>query len=184
VGTSQRCALIGELAARELAYEANGDVTLRVARFANYGGLSGARIADMVGQEPGGLKEDPRDFALWKALHVSSPSTHEQAVSRGPHQTEDGPVLRELDVEPDRHPTRRRGRDLTREKGIDLGGGQEGPDAVDPLVLVQPVFPRAIPSRVALGLSKVLYRAGWKVRRLAAAGRRGPPDSPRRMSCG
>src|SRR5712691_2120206 len=41
-----------------------------------------------------------------RALPRLEPVDHEQAFSRGPHQTEDGPVLREPDVEPDRHPTR------------------------------------------------------------------------------
>ena len=59
--------LIGELMAKGLAYESGGDVYFRVARFPDYGRLSGARPEDMVAQEPGGRKEDPRDFALWKA---------------------------------------------------------------------------------------------------------------------
>jgi cysteinyl-tRNA synthetase len=60
-------ALIGELMARGLAYESAGDVYFRVTRFPDYGRLSGARPEDMVAQEPGLRKEDPRDFALWKA---------------------------------------------------------------------------------------------------------------------
>ena len=60
-------ALIGELMARGLAYESAGDVYFRVARFPDYGRLSGARPEDMAAQEPGLRKEDPRDFALWKA---------------------------------------------------------------------------------------------------------------------
>jgi len=60
-------ALIEELVARELAYESGGDVYFRVARFPEYGALSGAQLDDMVAQEPSDLKEDPRDFALWKA---------------------------------------------------------------------------------------------------------------------
>jgi cysteinyl-tRNA synthetase len=60
-------ALIEELVARGLAYESKGDVYFRVARFPEYGRLSGARQEDMLAQEPGELKEDPRDFALWKA---------------------------------------------------------------------------------------------------------------------
>jgi cysteinyl-tRNA synthetase len=60
-------AFIQELLAGDLAYVAEGDVYFRVARFADYGGLSGARLDDMVAQEPNDLKEDPRDFALWKA---------------------------------------------------------------------------------------------------------------------
>jgi cysteinyl-tRNA synthetase len=60
-------ALIEELIGRELAYVADGDVYFRVARFPEYGRLSGAQLEDMVAQEPSELKEDQRDFALWKA---------------------------------------------------------------------------------------------------------------------
>jgi cysteinyl-tRNA synthetase len=60
-------AFIEELLARDLAYEAEGDVYFRVARFEGYGGLSGAKLDEMVAQEPNELKDDPRDFALWKA---------------------------------------------------------------------------------------------------------------------
>jgi cysteinyl-tRNA synthetase len=59
-------ALIGDLVERGLAYESGGDVYFRVARFPEYGALSGANLDDMVAQEPSELKEDPRDFALWK----------------------------------------------------------------------------------------------------------------------
>jgi cysteinyl-tRNA synthetase len=60
-------ALIEELVGRGLAYESRGDVYFRVASFPEYGALSGAQLDDMVAQEPSDLKEDPRDFALWKA---------------------------------------------------------------------------------------------------------------------
>ncbi|MGH2995255.1 MAG: cysteine--tRNA ligase, partial [Gaiellaceae bacterium] len=60
-------ALTEELVDRGLAYESRGDVYFRVARFPEYGLLSGARLEDMVAQEPSDLKEDQRDFALWKA---------------------------------------------------------------------------------------------------------------------
>jgi cysteinyl-tRNA synthetase len=60
-------ALIEELVERGLAYESGGDVYFRVARFPEYGALSGAKLEDMVAQEPSDLKEDQRDFALWKA---------------------------------------------------------------------------------------------------------------------
>jgi len=56
-----------ELVARDLAYVANGDVYFRVARFPEYGRLSGAKLEDMVAQETSDLKEDQRDFALWKS---------------------------------------------------------------------------------------------------------------------
>ncbi len=59
--------LIEELVGRGLAYESGGDVYFRVARFPEYGALSGANLEDMVAQEPSDLKEDPRDFAVWKA---------------------------------------------------------------------------------------------------------------------
>jgi cysteinyl-tRNA synthetase len=60
-------AFIEELLARDLAYVAEGDVYFRVGRFEGYGRLSGAKLDDMVAQEPNELKDDPRDFALWKA---------------------------------------------------------------------------------------------------------------------
>jgi len=60
-------ALIEELIARGYAYEAGGDVYFRVGRFAEYGRLSGQRPDQVQEQEPNPLKEDPRDFALWKA---------------------------------------------------------------------------------------------------------------------
>jgi cysteinyl-tRNA synthetase len=54
--------LTRELISRGFAYESGGDVYFRVARFGDYGRLSGARPEDMEAQEPGPLKEDPRDF--------------------------------------------------------------------------------------------------------------------------
>ena len=64
--------LIEELVERGLAYPAGGDVYFRVARFPTYGALSGRLDAESTRnpseeQELGELKEDPRDFALWKA---------------------------------------------------------------------------------------------------------------------
>jgi cysteinyl-tRNA synthetase len=60
-------ALIEELVGRGLAYESHGDIYFRVAGFPDYGALSGADPDEMVAQDPSELKEDPRDFALWKA---------------------------------------------------------------------------------------------------------------------
>jgi cysteinyl-tRNA synthetase len=60
-------ALIEELIASGHAYERGGDVYFRVARFPEYGRLSGQRPDQVEEQEPNPLKEDPRDFALWKA---------------------------------------------------------------------------------------------------------------------
>jgi len=60
-------ALIEELVSAGHAYESGGDVYFRVASFESYGALSGQRPDQVEEQEPSALKEDPRDFALWKA---------------------------------------------------------------------------------------------------------------------
>jgi cysteinyl-tRNA synthetase len=60
-------ALVEELIERDMAYVANGDVYFRVPQFPEYGRLSGARLEEMIAQEPSDLKEDQRDFALWKS---------------------------------------------------------------------------------------------------------------------
>ena len=60
-------AFVEELLERDLAYVADGDVYFRVARFPEYGQLSGAKLDEMVSQEASPLKEDQRDFALWKS---------------------------------------------------------------------------------------------------------------------
>jgi cysteinyl-tRNA synthetase len=63
-------ALIAELVETGHAYESGGDVYFRVRSFAGYGKLSNRRPEDMdQGEEAGAasLKEDPLDFALWKA---------------------------------------------------------------------------------------------------------------------
>ena len=49
------------------AYPADGDVYFRVSSFPTYGALSGQRPDQVEEQEPNPAKEDPRDFALWKA---------------------------------------------------------------------------------------------------------------------
>jgi cysteinyl-tRNA synthetase len=59
--------MIEQLVARGFAYEADGDVYYRVARFPEYGRLSRQRPDEMLDLEPNPRKEDPRDFALWKA---------------------------------------------------------------------------------------------------------------------
>jgi len=58
------------------AYESGGDVYFRVSAFAGYGRLSGQR-PDAVeqGEEPSSLKEDQRDFALWKANKPATEDT-------------------------------------------------------------------------------------------------------------
>ena len=60
-------ALIEDLVREGAAYEAGGDVYFRVRGFQCYGCLSGQRPDEVQEQEPNPLKEDPRDFALWKA---------------------------------------------------------------------------------------------------------------------
>src|SRR6266568_1110920 len=65
-------ALIEELIERDLAYSADGDVYYRVHRFPEYGKLAGRHDDDAPRnpseeEEQSSLKEDPRDFALWKA---------------------------------------------------------------------------------------------------------------------
>jgi len=59
--------LIEDLVASGHAYTASGDVYFRVSRFETYGALSGQRPDQVEEQEPNPAKEDPRDFALWKA---------------------------------------------------------------------------------------------------------------------
>ncbi len=67
---------IEELVASEHAYPAGGDVYFRVASFPDYGRLSRQK-PDQVeqGEEPSPLKEDPRDFALWKANKPATEDT-------------------------------------------------------------------------------------------------------------
>src|SRR5262249_12077151 len=60
-------ALIEELIVGGHAYVADGDVYFRVTSFPTYGSLSAQRLDQVEDQEPSPLKEDPRDFALWKA---------------------------------------------------------------------------------------------------------------------
>jgi cysteinyl-tRNA synthetase len=60
---------IAQLVDRGFAYEVEGDIYFRVARFEEYGRLSGQRPDQLEDEEeePNPRKEDPRDFALWKA---------------------------------------------------------------------------------------------------------------------
>jgi cysteinyl-tRNA synthetase len=66
-------AMIEQLVAGGHAYAAEGDVYFRVASFPDYGKLSGRHGDEEATRNPseedeaGELKEDPRDFALWKA---------------------------------------------------------------------------------------------------------------------
>jgi cysteinyl-tRNA synthetase len=59
------------------AYEADGDVYFRVERDKEYGKLSGRRLEDMNAGARIGVderKENPMDFALWKAAKPDEPS--------------------------------------------------------------------------------------------------------------
>ena len=63
----QIVSFIEELIATGHAYPVGGDVYFRVSSFPDYGRLSGQRPDQVEEQEPNPLKEDGRDFALWKA---------------------------------------------------------------------------------------------------------------------
>ena len=76
-------ALVEELIERGAAYVANGDVYFRVASYPEYGRLSGARPEEMVAQEPSDLKEDQRDFALWKAQKAGEDFAWQSPWGRG-----------------------------------------------------------------------------------------------------
>jgi cysteinyl-tRNA synthetase len=81
-------AAIAELVERGSAYAAEGDVYFRVSRDPGYGRLSG-RLSDsgrpegVEEQEPSRLKEDPRDFALWKATKRGEDTSWDSPWGRG-----------------------------------------------------------------------------------------------------
>jgi cysteinyl-tRNA synthetase len=76
-------ALIAELVASGHAYAVDGDVYFRVARFPEYGGLSGQKPDQMRDDEPNPRKEDPRDFALWKGNKPGEDTSWESPWGRG-----------------------------------------------------------------------------------------------------
>jgi cysteinyl-tRNA synthetase len=69
-------ALVERLMTNGLAYRVpEGSVYFRVRRFAGYGKLSHRRLEDMeTGEEIDSAKEDPHDFALWKAAKPGEPT--------------------------------------------------------------------------------------------------------------
>ncbi|MET0832181.1 MAG: cysteine--tRNA ligase [Acidimicrobiia bacterium] len=70
-------ALVASLIELDHAYPAGGDVYYSVRSFDGYGKLSGRRIDELRSGariEPGALKRDPLDFALWKAAKPGEPS--------------------------------------------------------------------------------------------------------------
>jgi cysteinyl-tRNA synthetase len=69
--------MIGTLIDRDAAYQAEGDVYFRVRSDPDYGKLSGRKVDDMRSGAriaPDERKEDPLDFALWKAAKPGEPS--------------------------------------------------------------------------------------------------------------
>jgi cysteinyl-tRNA synthetase len=76
-------AMIEELVERGFAYESDGDVYFRVTRYPEYGRLSGHRLDQVEEQEPNPRKEDPRDFALWKANKPGEDTAWESPWGRG-----------------------------------------------------------------------------------------------------
>ncbi len=73
--------LIHELEQKGYAYPAEGDVYYSVRKFEGYGKLSGRKLEDMRAGESGRMdaeqtqiKQDPFDFALWKAAKADEPA--------------------------------------------------------------------------------------------------------------
>src|SRR5436190_5028288 len=82
-------AMIEELVAGGHAYPAGGDVYFRVSSFPDYGRLSGRHGDDEAMHNPSEeaeadeLKEDSRDFALWKAHKEGEDTSWESPWGRG-----------------------------------------------------------------------------------------------------
>jgi cysteinyl-tRNA synthetase len=74
---------IAELVDTGHAYPVEGDVYFRVASFPEYGRLSGQRPDQVEEQEPNPVKEDPRDFALWKANKEGEDTAWDSPWGRG-----------------------------------------------------------------------------------------------------
>ncbi len=74
---------VEELIESGFAYPVDGDVYFRVARFPEYGRLSGQRPDQVEEQEPNPRKEDPRDFALWKASKPGEDTAWDAPWGRG-----------------------------------------------------------------------------------------------------
>lgn len=73
--------LVAELEAQGYAYASDGDVYYSVRKFPEYGKLSGRKLEDLqagasgrVEQPEVSKKQDPFDFALWKAAKTGEPS--------------------------------------------------------------------------------------------------------------
>jgi cysteinyl-tRNA synthetase len=74
---------IEQLIGSEHAYPAGGDVYFRVASYPEYGQLSGQKPDQMEEEESSPLKEDPRDFALWKATKEGEDTSWESPWGLG-----------------------------------------------------------------------------------------------------
>jgi len=81
--------MIEELVSSGHAYPAGGDVYFRVSSYPDYGKLSGRHGDDEAmhnpseEDEPDELKEDPRDFALWKAHKEGEDTSWDSPWGRG-----------------------------------------------------------------------------------------------------
>src|SRR5918992_1553587 len=79
-------ALIGDLIERGHAYAVEGDVYFRVRALPEYGALSHRDVDQMdqgEGVEGADLKEDPLDFALWKATKPGEDTAWDSPWGRG-----------------------------------------------------------------------------------------------------
>ena len=68
--------IVSHLVEKGYAYESNGDVYFRVHKFEDYGKLSHMPIEDLEAGsrvDVSEIKEDPLDFALWKAAKPGEP---------------------------------------------------------------------------------------------------------------
>jgi cysteinyl-tRNA synthetase len=78
--------IVRTLEAKGLAYRAGGDVNYAVRRFPGYGKLSGKSLDELhAGERVAVLegKEDPLDFALWKAAKPGEPADAQWASDYG-----------------------------------------------------------------------------------------------------
>ncbi len=69
--------IVKELVEKGYAYESNGDVYFRTRKFKEYGKLSGQPLDDLMAGariDVNETKEDPLDFAVWKAAKPGEPA--------------------------------------------------------------------------------------------------------------